>query len=166
MGVRSLITGVFDELLAIAKAQGCQFKSDFREQTMETMILPAEASSIMYQDFLARRPMEIETFLGSPIKLAQEVGVAVPRIETLYALLHNINVTNQTKPPVSPSVPQQAQQPPSSARLIWARTERNCPIHAAWTANRSNEQTTSHDQRHGTTAKSSRVKWYASTRYA
>ena len=81
---------------------------------MEQMIVPAEGHSIMYQDFLARRPMEIETYLGSPMKLAQEVGVPVPRIETLYALLHNVNVVNQTRPAAQPQ--QQAGSSPTSTQ--------------------------------------------------
>ncbi len=119
-GVRPMITGVIDELLTIAKAQGCQFKPSFREHIMEQMIIPSETNSVMYQDFLARRPMEVETFLGSPIKLAQEVNVPVPRIETLYALLHNINIVNQTRPsqqaPPSPVAVQQPQPPPAHPR--------------------------------------------------
>lgn len=97
-GVRPLIMGVMDELHTIAHAQGCVFPDDFREATIETMIQPSEHSSLMYQDYTSRRPMEIETFLGSPIKLAQDAGVQVPRIETLYALLHNLNIANQKRP--------------------------------------------------------------------
>lgn len=69
---------------------------------MEDMIRPAESNSIMYQDYMAKRPMEVETYLGSPIKLAQSVGLKVPRIETLYALLHHANITNQQKPREQP----------------------------------------------------------------
>ncbi|KAK3684714.1 hypothetical protein LTR37_020008 [Vermiconidia calcicola] len=119
-GVRSMITGVIDELLSTATAQGCHFKPGFREQTMEQMIVPSETHSIMYQDFLARRPMEVETYLGSPIKLAQEVGVQVPRVETLYALLHNLNITNQsrsTQPSPSSPVAQQQPPPPQQPRM-------------------------------------------------
>lgn len=47
--------------------------------------------------------MEVETYLGSPVKLAQEIGLQVPRIETVYALLHNVNVVNQTRPQGPPS---------------------------------------------------------------
>ncbi|KXL51446.1 MAG: hypothetical protein FE78DRAFT_26501 [Acidomyces sp. 'richmondensis'] len=114
VGVRSLITGVIDELTTLAKAQGCSFRSGFREQVMEKMVSSTEANSIMYQDFTARRPMEVETYLGSPIKLAQEAGVSVPRIETLYALLHNINTINQTRPPPQPAStsPVTSQPPP------------------------------------------------------
>lgn len=49
--------------------------------------------------------MEVETYLGSPIKLAQSVGLKVPRIETLYALLHHANITNQQKPREQPGTP-------------------------------------------------------------
>ena len=115
-GARSMIMGVIDELLFLASAQGCSFPQDFREHTMETMIQPTSAPSTMYQDYAARRPLEIETFLGSPIKLAQDAGVQVPRIETIYALLHNANVINQTRPqqsfPSSPAPPSNARMPP------------------------------------------------------
>ncbi|KAI9838940.1 MAG: hypothetical protein M1819_004148 [Sarea resinae] len=122
VGVRSMISGVIDELLQLATAQGCAFPSDFKEKTLETMTGPAETNSTMYQDFSAKRPMEVETYLGSPIKLAQETGVPVPRIETLYALLHNFNVVNQTRRsppslPISPIVapPRLSSAPPRPA---------------------------------------------------
>lgn len=104
-----MITGVIHELLTLATAQGCSFPANFSEQTMETMIQPTPAPSTMYQDFTARRPLEIETFLGAPVRLAQDVGVQVPRIETLYTLLHNANTVNQSRPhqqagPMSPSI--------------------------------------------------------------
>lgn len=106
-GARSLITGVIDELLAIAKAQGCQLPANIREETIEKMTAATETNSTMYQDFAGRRPMEVETYLGSPLKVAQELGVAAPRIETLYALLHNANTVNQSRPQQPP--PQQSQ---------------------------------------------------------
>ncbi|KAK5129073.1 hypothetical protein LTR85_000406 [Meristemomyces frigidus] len=107
VGARSLITGVIDELINLAKVgHGCSFKPGFREEVMEQMVVAADAHSTMYQDFAARRPMEVETYLGSPIKLAQEAGVQVPRVETLYALLHNVNVVNQQRPQqTAPSSP-------------------------------------------------------------
>lgn len=42
--------------------------------------------------------MEVETYLGSPIKLAHDAGISVPRIETLYAILHNLNIVNRNRP--------------------------------------------------------------------
>ncbi|KAM3064875.1 hypothetical protein ACMFMF_011634 [Clarireedia jacksonii] len=97
VGVKSMVSEVFDELVNIAQAQECTFPANFKEKVMEEMTKPTETNSIMYQDYAAKRPMEVETYLGSPIKLAQSVGIKVPRIETLYAILHNINIVNQQR---------------------------------------------------------------------
>ena len=70
---------------------------------MEEMIVPREANSIMYQDYSSRRPMEVETYLGAPVKIAKEAGVRLPRVETLYALLHHINIANQKRPASTPA---------------------------------------------------------------
>lgn len=98
VGVRQMISGVLDELIAIANSQGCTFPANFKDQTIADMTKPQPADSVMWQDYVARRPMEVETFLGSPIRLAQEKGIAIPRIESLYAIIHNLNAVNQTRP--------------------------------------------------------------------
>jgi hypothetical protein len=93
-----MVSDVIDELIQIAEASDCTFAEDFKQKTIEEMLKPTESNSIMYQDYAAKRPMEVETYLGSPIKLAQSVNIRVPRIETLYALLHNLNIVNQQRP--------------------------------------------------------------------
>jgi hypothetical protein len=91
---------------------------------MQKMTQPQSDHSIMYRDFERKVPMEVETFLGAPLKLALEHNIAVPRIETLYAMLHHINIVNRTRPtPPTPQVgngePQSRPPPPrlSSAPL-------------------------------------------------
>ncbi|PHH86610.1 hypothetical protein CDD83_9991 [Cordyceps sp. RAO-2017] len=98
VGIRDMISDVIDELLRLAEANGCKFGPDFKQHTIDEMTKPNLPESIMWQDFVARRPMEIETYLGSPIKLARDSGASVPRIETLYAILHNINSVNRNRP--------------------------------------------------------------------
>ncbi|CAK7268816.1 hypothetical protein SEPCBS119000_003255 [Sporothrix epigloea] len=98
VGVRQMILGILDELLNLAKSQGCTFSPEYKDETIAELIKPQAAESVMWQDYVARRPMEVETYLGSPIRLAQEAGIAVPRIESLYAILHNLNIVNQTRP--------------------------------------------------------------------
>ncbi|KAE8150044.1 ketopantoate reductase PanE/ApbA-domain-containing protein [Aspergillus avenaceus] len=111
VGVRQLVSDIIEELLQLARANGCSFPSDFAQKTIEKMTTNG-APSTMYQDFQSRRPMEIETYLGSPIKLATESGVRIPRIETLYAVLHHVNATNLTKPQAKDSPPPVLAQPP------------------------------------------------------
>jgi hypothetical protein len=107
MGAKELINGLIDELIALAQAMGCVFAPNFKEKTIEQMLRPQPLEPTMYQDFTAHRPMEIETFLGAPIKFAMEVGVEVPRIQSMYTFLYHINNKNLTMkelpPPASPS---------------------------------------------------------------
>lgn len=147
-GVRQLISGVIDELLELASTQGCTFPSDFRQKTIEKMS-ESDGPSTMFQDFQARRPMEVETFLGSPIKLALEANVPVPRIEALYAMLHHVNIVNQTKPRHGDSPPASIMgQPPP--RMSSVPPPQRPPPNGAMRASRTNSNMgVPHPQRRG-----------------
>jgi Ketopantoate reductase PanE/ApbA C terminal len=103
-----MINGIVDELIELGGSLGCDFSDDYKEKIIATMKLPPTiegTTSVMYQDFLARRPMEIETFLGSPIKLAKRRNMILPRLEVVYALLHDKNQRNlKGETPPSPGV--------------------------------------------------------------
>jgi Ketopantoate reductase PanE/ApbA C terminal len=75
---------------------------------MQNMLTMTPEANTMFQDFIARRPMEIETYLGTPLKFARDNGILVPRLQTLYAMLHHMNKSNQNRPPHSPSLAQPA----------------------------------------------------------
>ncbi|KAG5993353.1 hypothetical protein E4U52_002022 [Claviceps spartinae] len=113
VGVKDMISEVIDEMLRLADANGCKLGPEFKQRTMDDMSKPNMPESIMWQDYVARRPMEIETYLGSPIKLARESQVSVPRIETLYAILHNLNIVNRSRPKPG-DAPPPTLMPPSS----------------------------------------------------
>ena len=119
-----MVNDVINELLAVAESQGCSFDANFKEKVIQSMVKPSETNSIMYQDYAAKRPMEVETYLGSPIKLAQESGIQVPRIETLYALLHHCNIVNQQRPAAPPTAPHAAAGPTPPPRLSSAPPQR------------------------------------------
>jgi hypothetical protein len=90
-----MISGIIDELLDLATGLGCEFPPNSKDTIISTMKVPsAESNSVMYQDYLSRRPMEIETFLGSPLKLAKKIGLTLGRLEVVYALLHDKNQKN------------------------------------------------------------------------
>lgn len=114
--MRDLVASTVDELIQIAQACGCAFPPDFKTKVMEDMSAPKEVNSLMFQDYAAHRPMEIETYLGSPMTLAKRCGVSVPRLETLYAMLHHVNIANQKRkdaPPPPTPAPVQAPPPQS-----------------------------------------------------
>ncbi|KAK2746518.1 hypothetical protein FQN57_003144 [Myotisia sp. PD_48] len=118
VGVRQLVSDVIDELITLAKSQGCTFADQFKETTLDSMATTTETQSTMYQDYQARRPMEVETYLGAPIKMATESGIKVPRIETLYAMLHHLNIVNQNRQPQEPSSPVSVHPPRLSSAPI------------------------------------------------
>ncbi|EEY15665.1 conserved hypothetical protein [Verticillium alfalfae VaMs.102] len=120
-GVRDLVSEVLNEMLALASAHGCNLDPSFKQKTIDDMTQPTTTESIMWQDFMAKRPMEVETYLGSPMKLAKDAGVPVPRIETLYAVMHNLNIVNRQRPkieaPMGPSSPNAPSLPRMSSQI-------------------------------------------------
>jgi len=114
-----LIQDLITELMAIAQLQNCQFDSLFRERVIEAAVLASQQSqqSMMYQDFVAKRPMEIESFLANPVKAGKEVGIPTPHLQCIYAIAHNVNRLNQTKtasppPNTKPFAPQRVTSAP------------------------------------------------------
>ncbi|KAF2860851.1 hypothetical protein K470DRAFT_246846 [Piedraia hortae CBS 480.64] len=104
-GARALISNLIEELMALARGQGCSFPQSFVEQVMEKMVMATDTNSPMYQDFLARRPMEVEATVGFPVKMAENLNVPVPRLSTIYALLQNTNIINQQRQPAAARAP-------------------------------------------------------------
>ena len=81
------VRAAIDEFAAIAAGAGHPIPADTAEKLIAgTRKLPNYVSS-MGQDQLAGRPMETEALLGNVVRTGRRVGVAAPRLETLYALL-------------------------------------------------------------------------------
>ncbi|KAK8071044.1 alcohol dehydrogenase [Apiospora hydei] len=126
-GVRELVYGVIDELMQLATAQGCSFTSNFKDSTIKEQCQPSESGSIMWQDYIARRPMEVETYLGSPRELARAAGIKVPTIDTLYAIFHHANITNQQRPKEVPAAYPAPSGSPSGGNGPMPRMSSNGP---------------------------------------
>ena len=47
-------------------------------------------------DYDERRPLEVEAIFGNPLRMAQQTGVDLPRIETLYQQLKFLDTQNRT----------------------------------------------------------------------
>lgn len=96
LGTRDILSGeeqtafaraAIAEVCAVAAADGHPLAPDLPDRQIEgTRRMPNFVSS-MGQDRLAGRPMETEALLGNAVRIARRLGVAVPRLEALYALL-------------------------------------------------------------------------------
>ena len=127
----ALVEGIFDELLAIAERQGCDFSYDFKQRTISKLTTAASKDAAaavkdntMWQEHQARRQLEIEVFLAVPMRKALEQQVPCPRLETVYALLSQLNKVNQTLP-----LPSMATMGAPAARLAPQHTGQSIAMH-------------------------------------
>lgn len=78
---------LMEEVAAIAAAAGYALPEDYIPTSLEnTRKMPAYHNS-MALDYLNGRPLETEAILGNAIRVARRLKVAVPHLETVYALM-------------------------------------------------------------------------------
>ncbi|KAG4305129.1 hypothetical protein PORY_001299 [Pneumocystis oryctolagi] len=99
--IKKMISGLFDELLQIAKAQNCSFDTNFKSKIMN-MMTSDTSQSIMLQEYSTQHPIELRIFLSNPLDIANKHNIDVPRLETIYAFISNLKSHKHTQKP-SPS---------------------------------------------------------------
>lgn len=86
-GGEALVRAMMAEVMAVAAADGHPMPDDAIDKNIAgTRRMPAYRNS-MALDYLSGRPMEIEAILGNVVAIANQLGVAVPRLETMRAAL-------------------------------------------------------------------------------
>jgi 2-dehydropantoate 2-reductase len=87
-----------DEAAAVAAADGIAFSRDERREVFDQLLGPSGAganTTSMYRDLAAKKPSELDAIYGAVIDLARQHGVAVPTLETLYAIVAGIEAANR-----------------------------------------------------------------------
>ena len=85
---RELLGEAMREVARLAAATGVGLAEDIVERTMRFVdSLPAEATASMQRDIAEGRPSELEAINGAVVRLAAELGVAVPANRFVYAAL-------------------------------------------------------------------------------
>ena len=82
-----LIRRIMLELCAIAESEGIHLPEQAVTDMIEYTRAFAAYKPSMLQDFNANRPLEVESIVGSPVKIARKNGVPAPMLETVYALM-------------------------------------------------------------------------------
>jgi len=92
-----LVRELMQEVIAAAAAQGFRIETCFGEELIErTRTMGAyKASTIL--DFENGLPLEMETLFLEPLRRAQKAGVTVPRMQTLAAVLLELDRRRQSK---------------------------------------------------------------------
>jgi 2-dehydropantoate 2-reductase len=83
----TLIRAIMAEVSAIASALGHTQPDGIIDQQIDgTHNMPPYKTSMLL-DFEAGRPMETEAILGNTVRAGHRAGVAIPHLDTLYALM-------------------------------------------------------------------------------
>lgn len=86
-GAEALIRSLMAEVRAVAGAAGFELEEEMISSYIDqTRRMPPYQTS-MALDYLNGRPMEVEAILGNVVRAASAAGVAVPRLETVYAAM-------------------------------------------------------------------------------
>jgi ketopantoate reductase len=82
---------LMEEVIAVARKAGVPMRDGLVDELfVRIMGLPGVISS-MQKDVKARNPLEIEVILGTPLKKARELGVQIPVLEVVYALVAGVD---------------------------------------------------------------------------
>lgn len=92
-----LIPLVMQEVCDTAAALGHPLPPSIIDQNLEGTRVMFPYKTSMLLDFEAKRPMEVEAILGNAVRAARRVGVPVPHMETLYALLQLLDRRNRSR---------------------------------------------------------------------
>ncbi len=87
-GGRDFVQRFFDEVVAVATAEGYAPGSDFLEETRA--LLTAQGSSLtssMYRDLKSNKPIEAEEIIGDLLARGNKAGVHTPLLATAYTHL-------------------------------------------------------------------------------
>lgn len=98
-----LVRAIMEEIAAVAQAAGYPLAPDIVELNIGSTYKMPPYKTSMLLDFEAGRPMETEAILGNAMRCGQELGVAIPHLETLYALmkLRELQLAQPTEPAAS-----------------------------------------------------------------
>ena len=85
---RAAIEAAIAEALAVGAASGAPLEPDSLEWSMNALDnFPATGMASLAKDFAEGRPVELEGLTGAVIRMGQELGVATPVTDALYAVL-------------------------------------------------------------------------------
>ncbi len=89
-----LVRHVMEEVVQVAKAAGHELPPNTVQENIDDTLKMTPYRTSMLLDYEARRPMEVEAILGTPVHLARRLNVRVPHLESLYAMLQLLNQQN------------------------------------------------------------------------
>ena len=82
-----LARGLMEEIVRAASAFGMEIEEDFMDEQFALTRSIGDYSPSSLVDYMAGRNVEVEAIWGEPLRQAAQVGLDLPKLETLYRLL-------------------------------------------------------------------------------
>lgn len=83
----SFVRRIMQEVCNIAAASGHPLPADIVNANIESTYAMPPYKTSMLLDYESGQPMETEAILGNAVRAAQRLGIAVPHLESVYALM-------------------------------------------------------------------------------
>lgn len=93
--LRAVALGLMEEVADAARALGLAIGPDLPDRMMRNSETMGPYRSSMQIDYEERRPVEVESIIGEPLRRARAAGVATPRLEMLYAIVRRMDRLNR-----------------------------------------------------------------------
>jgi 2-dehydropantoate 2-reductase len=81
------VRAIMQEIRAVAAANGHPLPEDIVEKNIASTYKMPPYRTSMLVDFEAGQPMETEAILGNAVRAGRRAGVAIPHLESVYALM-------------------------------------------------------------------------------
>lgn len=91
-GWEALVRELMDEVITAANALGLAVTASLRDMQIARTRTMGDYKASTLLDFELGRPLELESLFLEPLRQAQRVGVATPRLEALCAVLRQLDV--------------------------------------------------------------------------
>ncbi len=79
------------EVIDVARASGVPIEYSLIDQLLDKILAMPPIGSSMRTDCENGKPMEVDIILGTPVRKARELEIAVPTLETIYIILTGVN---------------------------------------------------------------------------
>ncbi|MCX7625117.1 MAG: 2-dehydropantoate 2-reductase [Candidatus Sumerlaeaceae bacterium] len=88
-------TEIMEEVRAAARADGVEIDPALPADLIKKTLVMGAYKSSMQIDYEQGRPLEVEAILGEPVRRARQAGIAVPKMEMLYAIVRRMDRQRQ-----------------------------------------------------------------------
>ena len=89
---QDLCYSLMEDVISVGRALGVPLKDELAKELVEKVLaMSSPIYSSMYQDVQAGRALETEVIVGYPMKKARELGLQVPSLRAIYALIVGVD---------------------------------------------------------------------------